>query len=350
VAAPNRIMAMITSPLEAEHVERIASAYPDRVELVYRPDLMPALRYIGDHGDPAFRRTPEQEREWHALLREAEVLFDFPQHERFPLLELAPKLRWVQTSSAGVGPLVHRLGLQDSHLIVTTASGIHAQPLAEFVFAALLFHSKKIGQLQRDQKIKAWNRFSGNELAGQTMAIIGPGRIGREIARIARAFRMRVVALARDADPARAQALGVDQVYGRAELLTMLGEADCLVICAPQTPETVDLLGPAEMAALKPGVVFVNIGRGTIVDDAALERGLRSGQIAFAALDVFREEPLPADSPFWELPNVLINPHSASTVDAENSKLTDIFIRNLGHYLAGEIEQMAPQLDKQRMY
>jgi phosphoglycerate dehydrogenase-like enzyme len=350
VAAPNRIMAMITSPLEAEHVERMASAYPDRVELVYRPDLMPALRYIGDHGDPAFRRTPEQEREWHALLREAEVLFDFPQHERFPLLELAPKLRWVQTSSAGVGPLVHRLGLQDSHLIVTTASGIHAQPLAEFVFAALLFHSKKIGQLQRDQKIKAWNRFSGNELAGQTMAIIGPGRIGREIARIARAFRMRVVALARDADPARAQALGVDQVYGRAELLTMLGEADCLVICAPQTPETVDLLGPAEMAALKPGVVFVNIGRGTIVDDAALERGLRSGQIAFAALDVFREEPLPADSPFWELPNVLINPHSASTVDAENSKLTDIFIRNLGHYLAGEIEQMAPQLDKQRMY
>jgi phosphoglycerate dehydrogenase-like enzyme len=350
VAAPNRIMAMITSPLEAEHVERMASAYPDRVELVYRPDLMPALRYIGDHGDPAFRRTPEQEREWHALLREAEVLFDFPQHERFPLLELAPKLRWVQTSSAGVGPLVHRLGLQDSHLIVTTASGIHAQPLAEFVFAALLFHSKKIGQLQRDQKMKAWNRFSGNELAGQTMAIIGPGRIGREIARIARAFRMRVVALARDADPARAQALGVDQVYGRAELLTMLGEADCLVICAPQTPETVDLLGPAEMAALKPGVVFVNIGRGTIVDDAALERGLRSGQIAFAALDVFREEPLPANSPFWELPNVLINPHSASTVDAENSKLTDIFIRNLGHYLAGEIEQMAPQLDKQRMY
>jgi phosphoglycerate dehydrogenase-like enzyme len=350
VAAPNRIMAMITSPLEAEHVERMASAYPDRVELVYRPDLMPALRYIWDHGDPAFRRTPEQEREWHALLREAEVLFDFPQHERFPLLELAPKLRWVQTSSAGVGPLVHRLGLQDSHLIVTTASGIHAQPLAEFVFAALLFHSKKIGQLQRDQKIKAWNRFSGNELAGQTMAIIGPGRIGREIARIARAFRMRVVALARDADPARAQALGVDQVYGRAELLTMLGEADCLVICAPQTPETVDLLGPAEMAALKPGVVFVNIGRGTIVDDAALERGLRSGQIAFAALDVFREEPLPANSPFWELPNVLINPHSASTVDAENSKLTDIFIRNLGHYLAGEIEQMAPQLDKQRMY
>src|SRR5688572_11671617 len=343
-------MVMLTSPLEPEHVERIAGAFSDRIEVIFRPDLMPAPRYVADHGDPSWRRNPAQEREWHGLLGQAEVLLDFPQNEPRPLLELAPKLRWVQTTSAGVGPLVHRLGLQDSHLIVTTASGIHAQPLAEFVFAALLFHSKKIGQLQRDQKIKAWNRFSGNELAGQTMAIIGPGRIGREIARIARAFRMRVVALARDADPARAQALGVDQVYGRAELLTMLGEADCLVICAPQTPETVDLLGPAEMAALKPGVVFVNIGRGTIVDDAALERGLRSGQIAFAALDVFREEPLPANSPFWELPNVLINPHSASTVDAENAKITDIFIRNLGHYLAGEHDLMAPLLDKKRMY
>jgi phosphoglycerate dehydrogenase-like enzyme len=341
---------MITTPLEPEHVKRMASAYPDRVELVFRPDLMPVLRYIGDHGDPAFRRTAEQEREWHDLLREAEVLFDFPQHERIPLLELAPKLRWVQTSSAGVGPLVHRLGLQDSDLIVTTASGIHAQPLTEFVFAALLFHTKKLAQLQRDQRVKAWNRFSGDELAGKTMAIIGPGRIGREIARIARAFHMRVVALARDADPARAEALGVDRVYGRHDVLAMLGEADCLVICAPQTPETVDLLGPEEMAALKPGAVFINIGRGTIVDDAALERGLRSGQIAFAALDVFREEPLPAASPFWEMPNVLINPHSASTVDSENAKLTDIFIRNLGHYLAGEVDLMAPVLDKQRMY
>ena len=350
MAGSDRIVVMVTSPLEPEHVERMAGAYPERVDLVFRPDLMPALRYIGDHGDPAFRRTPEQEREWHGLLREAEVLFDFPQHERFPLLDLAPKLRWVQTSSAGVGPLVHRLGLQDSDLIVTTASGIHAQPLTEFVFAALLFHTKKIAQLQRDQRVKAWNRFSGDELAGKTMAIIGPGRIGREIARIARAFGMRAVALARDADPARAEPLGVDRVYGRLNLLAMLAEADCLVICAPQTPETVDLLGPDEMAALKPGAVFVNIGRGTIVDDAALERGLREGRIAFAALDVFREEPLPPDSPFWALPNVLINPHSASTVDSENAKLTDIFIRNLGHYLAGEHDQMAPLLDKKRMY
>ena len=131
----------------------------------------------------------------------------------------------------------------------------------------------------------------------------------------------------------------------------MLAEADCLVVCAPLTPETDDLLGAAEFAALKPGAVFVNIGRGTIVDeDCAAARHCASGRIAFAALDVFREEPLPADSPFWDMPNVLINPHSASTVDTENAKLTELFIRNLGHYLAGEIDQMAPLLDKQRLY
>jgi phosphoglycerate dehydrogenase-like enzyme len=256
----------------------------------------------------------------------------------------------VQTSSAGAGPLVKRLGLQESDLIVTTASGIHAQPLSEFVFAALLFHTKELGRLQADQRAHQWNRFAGPELAGQTMAIIGPGRIGREVARIARAFRMRAVALGRDSNPARAEALGLDRLYGREDLHAMLGEADCLVVCAPLTPETEDLLGADELAALKPGVVFVNIGRGAIVDEDALLRGLRDGRIAFAALDVFREEPLPADSPFWDMPNVLINPHSASTVVTENAKLAELFIRNLGHYLAGELDEMSPLLDKHRLY
>lgn len=345
-----RLVAMITSPLEPEFAERISAAYPDQVELIYRPDLMPATRYVGDHGDPAFRRTPAEEREWHELLARADVLWDFPANERAPILELSPRLRWVQTTSAGVGQLVKRLGLQDSDLLVTTASGIHAQPLAEFVFAALLFHSKELGRLQGEQRAKLWNRFCGIELAGRTIAIIGPGRIGSEIARIARTFRMRPVAMGRRNDPARAEALGVERLYDRSELPLMLAEADCVVVCAPQTPGTDDLLGPEEFAAFKPGAVFINIGRGTIVDESALLAALRDGRIAFAALDVFREEPLPPSSPFWEMPNVLINPHSASTVDTENAKLTEIFIRNLGHYLAGELDQMAPQLDKRQLY
>jgi phosphoglycerate dehydrogenase-like enzyme len=182
------------------------------------------------------------------------------------------------------------------------------------------------------------------------MAIIGPGRIGREIARIARAFRMRVVAMGRDSDPARTRSLGVDRLYRREELHLLLAEADCLVVCAPLTPETEDLLGAAEFAALNPGAVFVNIGRGAIIDEQALLQGLSEGRIAFAALDVFREEPLPPDSPFWDMPNVLINPHSASTVATENAKIAELFVQNLGHYLAGAVDQMAPILDKQRLY
>jgi phosphoglycerate dehydrogenase-like enzyme len=348
--AGDRVVVMLTSPLEPEHVERISSAFPDQIDVIFRPDLMPAPRYVADHGDPAWRRDPAQEREWHRLLGQAEVFLDFPQHEPQPLLELAPKLRWVQTTSAGVGPLVQRLGLQESHLIVTTSSGIHAQPLAEFVFAALLYHTKEIGRLKEEQRAHQWHRFAGVELAGWTMAIIGPGRIGRDVARVARAFRMRVVAMGRESDPARTESLGVDRLYGRAELHLMLAEADCLVVCAPLTPETEDLLGAAEFAALKPGAVFVNIGRGAIVDEDALRRELRDGRIAFAAIDVFREEPLPADSPFWDMPNVLINPHSASTVATENAKITELFVRNLGHYLAGEVDQMSPLLDKLRLY
>jgi phosphoglycerate dehydrogenase-like enzyme len=346
----DRVVVMVTSPLESEHVERIARAFPDRVKVIFRPDLMPEPRYVADHGDPAWRLNPSQEREWHRLLSQAEVLLDFPHHETRPLLELAPKLRWVQTTSAGVGLLVQRLGLQESPLIVTTASGIHAQPLAEFVFAALLYHSKEIGRLREEQRAHQWHRFAGVELAGKTMGIIGPGRIGREVARIASAFRMRVTALGRDNDPARAGSLGVDRLYSREQLHLMLAETDCLVVCAPLTPETEDLLGAAEFAALKPGAVFVNIGRGAIVDENALLRGLRDGRIAFAALDVFREEPLPPESPFWDLPNVLINPHSASTVTTENAKLAELFVRNLGHYLAGAVDQMSPILDKRRLY
>lgn len=344
------VVAMITSPLEEEYALQIAGAYPDQLEVIYRPDLMPQMRYVADHGDPAWRLTGDRQREWHRLLGESEILFDFPRHESAPFTELCPNVRWVQTSSAGVGPMVKELGLQDSDLLVTTASGIHAQPLAEFVFASLLFHSKELGRLQVEQRAHQWNRFCGEELAGKTMAIVGPGRIGREIARLARAFRMRVVALGRTHDPARAESLGVDRLYGRAELHVMLGEADCLVLCAPYTPETDGIMGPDEIAALKRGAVFINIGRGALVDDEALLGALRDGRIGFAALDVFREEPLPPGSPFWDMPNVLVNPHSASTVRTENAKITDVFIRNLGHYLAGELDQLAPLLDKRRLY
>lgn len=344
------LVVMITSPLEPEYVAQIAKAFPGEIELIYRDDLVPAPRYRGDHGHYDRGLTGEQLQEWHGLLRRAEVLFDFPEHEQLPFGELCPRVRWVQTSSAGVGPMVRDLGLQDAELLVTTASGLHAQPLTEFAFAAILYHSKELGRLQNEQQERSWRRFSGSELAGATIAIIGPGRIGQEVARVAQAFRMRVVALGRNSDPARAAALGIDRLYSRAELPAMLGEADYLVLCAPLTPETDTIMDATAFAAIKPGLGLVNIGRGALVDEEAMLAALRDGRIAFAALDVFRQEPLPPESPFWSQPNVLINPHSASTVDTENAKLTARFIENLRAWLDGRVGDLQPVLDKQRLY
>lgn len=347
----DKTVIMITTPLEAEHVARIAAVSPERVEIINRPDLMPPTTYLADHTGPAgWRRTPEQSAEWIDLLRQADILWDFSQAEGRSPLELSPNLKWVQTSSAGVGQLVNRLGVADSDLIVTTSSGVHAEPLTEFVFAVLLYHEKRIASLQASKQEKTWARFCGGELSGKTIAIIGPGRIGREIARISRAFGLTVLAMPRTYHPERAAELGADQVFPRERLHDLLASADYVVLCTPHTPDTEGLIGAAEIAATKPGVVLINIARGVVIDEDAMIESLRSGQIAFAGLDVFRTEPLPADSPLWELPNVLINPHSASTAPSENGKITEIFCRNLQHFLDGRYHAMSPLLDKKRFY
>lgn len=343
----------ITSPLEAAFVAQIRAVEPARVEVIFEPDLFPPTRYVADHhGPPEFRLSPERQERFLANLARADVLWDFP--ERLPegrtFAEVAPAVRWVQTTSAGVGHLVTQLGLRDAELIVTTSSGVHAEPLAEFVFMALLAYVKELSRLQRDQRDHRWDRFCSDDLPGKTLAIVGPGKIGRQVAKIGRCFGMRVVGMARTAGPGRAAELGLDALYPRDDLHAMLATADAVVLSCPHTPETEGLIDRAAFAAMTDGVVFINIARGQVVDEDALRDALRAGKIAFAALDVFRTEPLPYDSPFWDLPNVLINPHSASTAYSENGKITDIFCHNLRCYLDGRTAEMRNVLDKGRMY
>jgi len=342
---------MITTPLEQEFVDRISAVDSERVEVICRPDLMPPTTYLGDHTGPkGWSRTPEQEAEWRALLAGAEVLWDFAPNMDAGPYELSPRLRWVQTSSAGVGQLVHRLGVSESDLIVTTASGVHAEALTEFVFGVLLFHEKRFGDLLAWQRNRHWQRYCGGELSGKTIAIIGPGRVGREIARISKAFRLTVHVMPRTFNPGRSAELGADRVFAREELHELLRSADYVVLSTPHTPDTIDMIGAAEIAAMRPGVVLINIARGAVVDEEALIEALQSGKIAFAGLDVFRTEPLPPDSLLWAMPNVLINPHSASTAPSENARITDIFCRNLRLFLEGRYDEMSPLLDKLRMY
>ncbi|MSP49509.1 MAG: D-2-hydroxyacid dehydrogenase [Alphaproteobacteria bacterium] len=348
-----RTTVFVTTPLELEHVARIRSVAPDRVEVIAEPDLWPPLRYVADHkGKDGFARTAEQEARWRIHLGRAEVMWDFPPSSADGAagLPLAPNLKWVQTTSSGVGQMVKKLGPSAASLLVTTARGVHAQPLAEFVFLALLTHVKQLDHLEREQQARRWERYCGDELAGKTLAVIGAGQVGGRIAAIGKAFGMRVLAGVRTAGKDRAAAMGVDAVYAPGRLHAMLAEADAVVLVAPHTPETDNLIDARAFGVMKEGVVFVNIGRGQCVDEAAMIAGLRSGKIVFAALDVAAVEPLPAASPLWDMPNVLISPHSASTVGRENERITEIFCHNLRCYLDGRIREMRNVLDKARMY
>ncbi len=219
-------------------------------------------------------------------------------------------------------------------MLVTTASGIHAGPLAEFVLMAALMFTKRAFSLIEAKERREFARFCSGELRGRTLAIIGPGKIGREIARLARAFGMTVSALGRGRHTP--EELGVDRVYTRAQLCALLAEADVVVLSAPHTPETENLLGAAALAAMKPTAILINVARGELVDEDALVAALAEGRLAGAALDVFRREPLPADSPLWALPNVIITPHMAPGLDRMGEHLVDFWCENIRRFAEGE--------------
>jgi phosphoglycerate dehydrogenase-like enzyme len=253
-------------------------------------------------------------------------------------------------TSTGVGPAVKAAGLADSDIIITTARGVHAGPLAEFTFMALLAHWRGLRHLAAEQRAHRWTRYCGEEVAGRRLVIIGAGDLARGIAQRARAFEMRVVAVARDPARRRAHDALFDEVLGRDELHRALGIADAVIVTVPHTAETEGMVDAAAFAAMKPGMVFVNIGRGQVVDEDALIAALADGRVGFAVLDVARIEPLPPESPLWDLPNVLISPHSASTVASENAKIVEIFLWNLERYLEGSFRAMRNILDKHLLY
>jgi phosphoglycerate dehydrogenase-like enzyme len=343
----------ITSPLEPRHVARIATVITDRASLIYEPDLLPPVRYEADHkGIVGFARTPEQEQRWRAHLSRATILWDFPSGpvESGGGLALCPHVRWVQTTSSGVGQMVYGYGLAESEVIVTTSRGIHADALAEFVMLCVLGYTKDLPRLIRGQQAHQWERYCGRDLRGSTMLVIGAGQVGVRVGEIARAFGMRFEALVNHPGTHRARSLGADAIYGQVDLHKALADADHVVLATPHTPDTEGMIDANAFAAMKPGVVLINIARGQVLDEQALIASLTSGRIAFAGLDVATVEPLPPSSPLWDMPNVLISPHSASTAPSENGKITDIFCSNLDHFLNGEAQRMINVLDKQRRY
>jgi glyoxylate/hydroxypyruvate reductase A len=335
---------LIASYLEAEYVAEIQAAYP-QLRVINRPDLIGAPRYVADHTG-RIERTPEQEAEWRSLLAQADILFDFDYTHRDDLPELAPNLKWIQATSAGIGKYVEgtRYGERTSWKF-TTASGVHSRPLAEFVIFAMLYFAKNYEYLDAEKQARHWARYTTSELTGRTLSIIGLGKIGREAARFGKAFDMRVIGTRRDPTQAVEH---VDQLYTPTDLRPLLENTDYLVLATPHTHETEGLLSREALALLPPRAVLINIARGAVVDQGAMVEALQAGRLRGAALDVFEVEPLPADNPLWAMPNVIISPHSASTAETENRKIVDLFIANIGRFLAGE--PLLNLLDVEKQY
>jgi phosphoglycerate dehydrogenase-like enzyme len=321
---------LIASPLEAEHVNAIAATDP-RLEVLYEPDLLPRPRYAADHqGIRPDLDEPDLKR-WRGLLAQADISFDFDWWEPAAMPANCPRLRWVQATSAGIGQFVERTGLGTSELVFTTAAGTHAGPLAEFALMGVLHFVKGVPELRRWQEAGRWERYTTRSLAGTRVVVVGLGGIGRRVAEVFAALNARVVGVGR---PGRGYDIpGLVETYPFTEIGTALAGAGALVLACPLTAETRGLIGSAELAALAPGAVVVNIARGPVLDEAALMEALASGRLGGACLDVFAEEPLPPGSPLWGMENVIVSPHSASTVDTENALLTELFTDNLRRWL-----------------
>jgi phosphoglycerate dehydrogenase-like enzyme len=334
-----RIRVVIASPLEPELVEQLR-VVDDRLDVRYEPDLLPTPRYPSDHqGEEGFRRAPEQEQRFSALVAGAEVLFGIPADTPEGLawaVRTAPGLRFVQATAAGAGQYVRRAELTEDELkrvAICSAAGVHAVPLAEWSLFGLLAFTKVLPRLRRDAAERHWPHYPTNELRGRTLLVVGVGAIGLEVARLASAFGMRVLGVKRHAD---VKLPHVDSLHPPHELRELVGQAHAIVVTLPLTDETRGLIDRETIERMRDGAIFVNVGRGKVVDEVALIDALRSGKLAGAALDVTAKEPLPADSPLWEMENVIISPHTAALSWHENERIVELFSENLRRYLRGD--------------
>ncbi len=248
-----------------------------------------------------------------------------------------PRLHWYQQWGAGADWIMQHPEAREKDWVVTNASGLHAIPISEHIFALMLALARRLPEAVRAQERHAWVRSDGLppvfELAGKTMVLVGVGAIGQRTARLAKAMEMRVIGVRRD--PTK-PAQGVARMVGPNELDEVLPEADFVVLTVPLTPETRHMIGPCQLALLKPTACLINIGRGGTVDQAALVEALQRGQIGGAGLDVTDPEPLPPDAPLWDAPNTLITGHYAGSTPAYGERALAIFTDNLARYLAGQ--------------
>ena len=334
----DKVRVVVATPLAPELCDRIAAVDP-RVEVVVDQELLPPMRHPADFaGDPSFSRTPEQQARFDELVDSAEVLYGIPDVQPPALARTVaanPGLRWVMTMAAGGGGQVVAAKLPEEalqRLVFTTSAGAHGIPLAEWAIFGLICGCKELPRLQRQQRAHQWpTRVVGRPIEGSTVLIAGLGGIGQQVAKRCKALGMTTLGVKRQVS----EVDNVDEVHPLDDLESIVGRADHIVLTLPGTAHTEKLINAGLLAKAKPGVTIVNVGRGTVIDEDALVDALRSGQVGFAALDVFAIEPLRSDSPLWDLENVLVSPHSGGLDSREDERICEIFCDNLRLYLAG---------------
>lgn len=253
-------------------------------------------------------------------------------------------LRWIHVTSAGINSMP--LELKNSNILLTNSSGVHPIPISEQIFSYMLLFARDMHTAIRAQNNKKWikNELNVFELHGKTIGIVGLGRIGQKAAELAKAFGMHVLAITRNPQ----QEEHVDEMYTIDNLPKLLGSADFVVNCLPGTDETKHLFSSKEFSYMKKTAYFINIGRGTIVNENDLVSALKNSAIAGAGLDVFETEPLPENSPLWKMRNVIITPHHAGKTPRYMDRVIEIFCQNLESYKKGE--KMPNLVDKMLGY
>ena len=268
---------------------------------------------------------------------EAEVIFNWSGSGDLlrAVFQMCPRVRWVHTRSAGLDGLLFP-ELVEGAVALTNASGVFSESLGEFALAGILFFAKDLRRMVRNQEAGRWEQFDVAEIAGQTLGIVGYGDIGRAVAERARAMGMRVLAVKRHAPPAGAADPFAERIFTPQSMRDMIAASDYIVAAAPLTPETRGLIGGPEFAVMKPSAVVVNIGRGPVIDEAAMLRALEGRRIRGAVLDVFDAEPLPDGHPFYRLDNVLLSPHMADHTADWLERAMQFFLDNFARFQKGQ--------------
>lgn len=259
------------------------------------------------------------------------------------MLAEMPRLKWVQAMMVGVDPWLARKDLAPS-ITLTAARGTHRVQMPENILGAIFHVSKKYHQIALAQKESKWARSMSVPLAGKTLGILGLGAVGQELARKAAALEMRVIGTKRTAGAVP----HVERVYAPESIDEVLSQSDFVVLLMPATPATINSITAQRLAAMKKSAWLINFARGSLIVDADLIAAVKAGTIAGAVLDVFRQEPLPSEHPFWQTPNIYVLPHIGGGHPERNSMVATLFTANAKHYLAGE--PLVEVVDRARGY